>query len=82
MSRLDILKKLEARRKRGTQIQKSMVSKIQYAGDMRRAMDRETMRAEHTRIRGILAKGGTAIPSVMRDRYDELSKHLGQTPSS
>ena len=77
MSRLDILKKLEARRKRGAEIRKSMVSRIEYMGDLRRAMDRETMRAEHTRIRGILAKGGTAIPSVMRDRYEELSKNIG-----
>ena len=78
MSRLDILKKLEARRKRLPNIQKSMVSRIAYQGDLRRAMDRETMRAEHTRIRGILAKGGVGPPQIMRDRYEELSRQLGQ----
>ena len=78
MSRLDILKKLEARRRRLPNIQKSMVSRIQYQGDIRRAMDRETMRAEHTRIRGILAKGGIGPPQIMRDRYEELSRQLGQ----
>ena len=78
MSRLEILKKLEARRKKLPDIQKSMVSRIQYQGDLRRAMDRETQRAEHTRIRGILARGGTTSPQLMRDRYEELSRHLGQ----
>ena len=78
MSRLEILKKLEARRKRLPNIQKSMVSRIAYQGDLRRAMDRETMRAEHTRIRGILAKGGVGPPQIMRDRYEELSRQLGQ----
>ena len=78
MSRLDILKKLEARRRRLPNIQKSMVSRIAYQGDLRRAMDRETMRAEHTRIRGILAKGGVGPPQIMRDRYEELSRQLGQ----
>ena len=78
MSRLEILKKLEARRRRLPNIQKSMVSRIAYQGDLRRAMDRETMRAEHTRIRGILAKGGNAPPQIMRDRYEELSRTLGQ----
>ena len=78
MSRLEILKKLEARRRRLPNIQKSMVSRIAYQGDLRRAMDRETMRAEHTRIRGILAKGGIGPPQIMRDRYEELSRQLGQ----
>ena len=78
MSRLEILKKLEARRKKLPDIQKSMVSRIQYQGDLRRAMDRETQRAEHTRIRGILARGGVTSPQQMPDRYEELSRHLGQ----
>ena len=78
MSRLEILEKLEARRKKLPDIQKSMVSRIQYLGDLRRAMDRETQRAEHTRIRGILARGGIVSPQLMRDRYEELSRHLGQ----
>ena len=62
MSRLENLKKLEARRKKLPDIQKSMVSRIAYMSDMRRAMDRETMRAEHTRIRGILVKRGIGRP--------------------
>ena len=78
MSRLEILKKLEARRKRLPDVQKSMVSRIQYLADIRRAMDRETMRADHTRMRGLLARGGTAAPSIMRDRYEELSRQLRQ----
>ncbi len=78
MSKLEILKKLEARRRRLPNIQKSMVSRIQYQGDLRRAMERETMRAEHTRISGVMARGGIGPPSVMRDRYEELSRHLGR----
>ena len=74
--KLDILKKLEHRRRRKVETNKSMVSNIQYHADVRRNIDREMMRAEHTRIRGQLARTGVWIPSVMRDRYEELTKEL------
>ena len=72
-----ILKKLEGRHRRAVAINRSMVSSIQYQADVRRQIDAETMRAEHTRIRGQLSKAGAWHPQVMRDRYGELTKALG-----
>jgi hypothetical protein len=72
--KLDILKALEKRRRKKVEINKSMVSNIQYHADVRRQIDREQMRAEHTRIKGQLARTGVWIPSVMRNRYEELTK--------
>ena len=57
-------------------INKSIVSGMQYHADVRRQIDREQMRAEHTKIKGQLAKTGVWIPSVMRHRYEELEKEL------
>ena len=74
--KLDILKGLEKRRRKKVEINKSMVSNIQYHADVRRQIDREQMRAEHTRIKGQLARTGVWIPSVMRNRYEELTKEL------
>ena len=74
--KLDILKALEKRRRKKVEINKSMVSNIQYHADVRRQIDREQMRAEHTRIKGQLARTGVWIPSVMRGRYEELTKEL------
>jgi hypothetical protein len=74
--KLDILKALEKRRRKKVEINKSMVSNIQYHADVRRQIDREQMRAEHTRIKAQLAKTGVWIPSVMRDRYDLLQKEF------
>jgi hypothetical protein len=77
MSRLEILKKLERRRKRGHEIQKSMVSRIQYMGDLRRAMERETMRAEQSRLRGLLAQG-PSNPQLLRAHLEDLTRQLRQ----
>jgi hypothetical protein len=77
MSHLAILKKLEVRRRKMPEIQKQAQSRIDYGAGIRRAMDRETMRAEHSRIKGVLMRGGIGPPQVMRDRYEELSRHLG-----
>ena len=74
--KLDILKALEKRRRKKIEINKSMVSNIQYHADVRRQIEREQMRGEHTRIKGQLARTGVWIPSVMRDRYEELTKEL------
>jgi hypothetical protein len=74
--KLDILKALEKRRRKKVEINKSMVSNIQYHADVRRQIDREQMRAEHTRIKGQLARTGVWIPPVMRNRYEELTKEL------
>ena len=74
--KLDILKALEKRRRKKVETNKSMVSNLQYHADVRRQIDREQMRAEHTRIKGQLARTGVWIPSVMRDRYDLLEKEL------
>ena len=78
MNHLELLKKLEQRRRKMPEIQKQAQSRIDYQAGTGRAMDRETMRAEHDRIRGVLARGGIGPPQVMRDRYDELSRHLGR----
>ena len=77
MGKLEILKKLEARRRRRTEIQKSMVSHIQYQGDLRRAIDRQNMRAERSRLQGILSKNVVGTPQLARDRYEELNRNLG-----
>ena len=74
--KLDILKALEKRRRKKVMINKSIVSGMQYHADVRRQIDREQMRAEHTKIKGQLAKTGVWIPSVMRHRYEELEKEL------
>ena len=74
--KLDILKKLEHRRRRKVETNKSMVSNIQYHADVRRQIDREMMRAERSRIKGQLDRTGVWIPSVMRDKYEELTKDL------
>ena len=76
MGHLEILKKLERRRRRAVEINRSMVSSIQYQADIRRQIEAETMRAERARIQGQLSKAGAWHPQVMRDRYDELTKAL------
>ena len=78
MNHLELLKKLETRRRKLPEIQKAAQSRIAYGEGIRRAMDRDTMRAERDRIKGVLMRGGSAPPQVMRDRYDELSRHLGR----
>ena len=81
MNRLEILKALERRRRKRVDLNRSMVSAIQYQADWRRAIDRETMRAEHTRIRGQLASAAWH-PQVMRDRYEEMTRELGVRAST
>ena len=78
MGHLDIRKKLQARRRRGAEINKSMVSHIQYMGDMRRQIDRDLNKAEHSRMKGQLSNPSAWHPQLMRDRYDELTKVLGK----
>ena len=82
MNRLEILKALERRRRKRVDLNRSMVSAIQYQADWRRAIDRETMRAEHTRIRGQLASAAAWHPQVMRDRYEEMTRELGVRAST
>ena len=77
MGHMTVLKKLEVKRRKMPEIQKQAQSRIEYGAGIRRAMDRETMRAEHSRIKGVLMRGGIGPPQVMRDRYEELSRHLG-----
>ena len=79
MTHLTILKKLEKRRRNAVELNRSMVSSIQYQAAWRQAIETATMRAEHTKIRGQLSKVGAYHPQVMRDRYEELTKVLGHT---
>ena len=79
MTHLAILKNLEKRRRNAVELNRSMVSSIQYQAAVRRAIDMATMRAEHTRIRGQLSKVGAWHPQSMRDRYEELTRVLGHT---
>ena len=76
MTHLEILKKLERRRRKRVEINKSIVSNIQYQADMRRSIDREIMKAEHTRIKGVLSHAGARHPQIVRDRYEELTRAL------
>ena len=78
MTKVEILKKLQARRRKGAALNKSMVSHIQYQGDIRRQIDRDMDRAERTRIQGQLSKAGSWHPQLMRDRYEELTKKVGE----
>ena len=73
---LEVLKKLEKRRRHVVHLNESRVSSIQYQADVRRNIDMATMRAEHTRIRGQLSKVGAWHPQTMRDRYQELTTVL------
>ena len=77
MGKLEIMKQIEARRRKGAAINKSMVSHIQYQGDVRRQIDRDMDRAERSRIQGQLSKAGSWHPQLMRDRYEELTKNVG-----
>ena len=79
MTHLALLKKLEKRRRNAVELDRSMVSSIQYQAAVRRAIDMATMRAEHTKIRGQLSKVGAWHPQIMRDRYEELTRVLGNT---
>ncbi len=76
MTHLDILKKLHERRRKGPEIQKTMMSRIEYQAGLRRAMDRETMRGERSRLEGVLHKGALPNPRAARDRWEELEKQL------
>ena len=75
---LEILKKLEKRRRRKVEINKSRVSAIQYHADLRKNIEREQNRAERDRIKGHLSKVGTWQPQIMRDRYNELQRVLAE----
>ena len=77
MTHLALLKQLEKRRRNAVELNRSMVSSMQYQAAVRQAIDMATMRAEHTKIRGQLSKVGAWHPQVMRDRYEELTKVLG-----
>ena len=75
-TKLDVLKKLHKRRRNAVELNRSMVSSIQYQADLRRNYDMANMRAEHTRLRGQLSKMGSHHPQFVRDRYEELSRIL------
>ncbi len=77
MTNLDVLKQLEKRRRKRVEIHKSQQDNIQYQAQLRRQWDREIIRAERTRLQGLLSKAGPATRQVIHDRYDELTKALG-----
>jgi len=77
MTKLDVLKELERRRRKRVTLHKSQQDNIQYQAQLRRQWDREINRAEHTRLQGLLSKAGPATPQLIRDRYAELTKALG-----
>ena len=59
------------------EIHKSQQDNIQYHAAIRRQLDREINRAEHTRLQGLLHKAGPTTLQIIRDRYAELTKALG-----
>ena len=75
---LDIWNRLHKLHRKRVELNRSMVSSIQYQADLRRQIERETMRAERDRIKGHLSKMGAWHPQVMRDRYQELQRALGE----
>ena len=77
MTKLDVLKKLEQRRRKRIEINKSMVDNIKYHADMRASIDREIMRVEKQRIQGMLQSPIVSHPMLLRHRYEELTKALG-----
>ena len=77
MTHLALLKKLEKRRRNVVEQSRSNVSAIQYQAAVRQSIEMATMRAEHTRIRGQLSKAAAWHPQIMRDRYEELTRILG-----
>ena len=76
MTKLDVLKELQKRRRRKVEINKSMHDNIKYHADMKASIDREINRAEKHRIQGLLLKPGCANPMLLRHRYEELSRLL------
>ena len=78
MTTLDILKRLERRRKKRVEINKHMVGSILYQADLRKQIDREQMRSERDRIRGHMSKMGAWQPHIMRVRYAELQAALDE----
>jgi hypothetical protein len=54
-----------------------MVSHIQYQGDLRRGLDRANMRADRSRLQGVLSRNVAGTPQLARDRYEELTRNLG-----
>ena len=77
MTKLDVMKELEKRRRKRVVLHKSQQDNIQYQAQLRRQWDREINRAEHTRLQGMLSRAGPATQQVIRDRYDELTKAIG-----
>ncbi len=78
MPRLDVLKLLEKRRRKRVELHKSQQDNIQYQAAIRRQVERENLRAERTRLQGLLSRsGGPATQQMIRDRYDEITKYLG-----
>ncbi len=77
MTKLDVMKELEKRRRKRVVLHKSQQDNIQYQAQLRKQWDREINRAERTRLQGLLSKAGPATQQVIRDRYDELTKALG-----
>ena len=75
---LDIWQKLHQRRRKRVEINKSMVDSIRYQADLRRNIEVAQMRAQKDMIKGHLSKVGAWHPQVMRDRYRELQKALGE----
>ena len=75
---LDIWKRLQKRHRKRVEIQKSMHSLIQYQADLRRSIEVATMKSEKDRIRGHMSKMGAWVPQVVRDRYAEIQRALGE----
>ena len=79
MPKLDVLKELERRRRKRVEIHKSQQDNIAYQAAIRRQVDRENMRSERMRLRGLMQRsGGAATQQIIRDRYDELEKALSR----
>ena len=59
------------------ELHKNQQDNIQYQAAIRRQVERENLRAERTRLQGLLSRSGPATQQMIQDRYDELTKYLG-----
>ena len=75
---LDIWKRLHKRHRKRVEIHKTMQSSIEYQAALRRSIEIATMRGERDKIKGHLSKMGAWHPQIMRDRYAELQRALGE----
>ena len=75
---LDIWNRLHQRRRKRVENNRYTHSMIQYQADLRRQIEVAQWVGERDKIKSHLSKVGAWHPQVMRDRYAELQRALGE----